>query len=71
MINLENIKSEKCQSPLHRLLRRPAPPPLFLIFHIPPPGEVIKIYFSPLKREEGVGGSELYYINHFDWYTYF
>ena len=35
MRNLEKIKSEKCQAPL------------FIIFHIPPPGEVIKIY-SPL-----------------------
>ena len=49
MINLEKIKSEKCQS--HpSLLKIPAPAPYFhpliLIFYIPPPPpwEVTKIY---------------------------
>ena len=41
------------------LLRRPAPAPYFhtsfKFFRLPPLGELIKIYFSPLK-EKGEGG---------------
>ena len=52
MINLEKIKSEKCQPLLPPRFKKTCPctilPPPFLIFHIPPsPEEVIKIYFPP------------------------
>ena len=48
----------------HPLLRRPAPAPyfhpFFLIFQIPPPGEVIKIYPPPSEKMGEGEGSELY-----------
>ena len=51
----------------HSLLRRPAPAPyfhpFFLIFQIPPLGEVIKIYRTPPPPHPPLkkwGGSELY-----------
>ena len=59
MINLEKIKSASPPT----FLRRPAPAPyfhpLFLIFRSPPPGKVIKVYFTPLKR--GLG-SKLWHL---------
>ena len=56
MINLEEIKQEKCQPP-SPLLKRPAPAPffhpLFKVFQSSPPrGKLIKIYFPPLKKGE-------------------
>ena len=61
MINLEKVKQEKCQ-PLPPSFRGPAPTPyfhpLFLVFQIPPPGEVIKIYSPPLKKGEKGGRGE-------------
>ena len=59
MINIAKIKQENSQ---FLLLRRSSPTPyfytLFKIFQIPPPGEVIKIYFPPLKGRGGRGGTE-------------
>ena len=57
MINLENLNRKSDSSPF--LLKRPALTPyfhpLFLIFQVPPLGEVIKIYSPlPFKKKGGI-----------------
>ena len=44
--------------------------PFLKIFQIPPPGEVIKIYFPPFKKGGEVGGPNYEVLNDSDWFQF-